>query len=374
MKPRPALRGFPVVEAAVLAVAVALIVALDLAQEHPPPPGDSYSTYDAAPGGLRAWYELLGREGVGVTRFEERAAFLDRATHTLVVAAAPPSLVGASEISAPDGAALAAWVRSGGRLVVVGAAPLMDTAKDLGLAPRVAPRVVGEPPVIAPALRRLGVERFAAPRGQRLGARPKDQVLLADRFGRLAVGFPLGRGAVVQVLDGAMLRNGAIGRPDHARLAYAVAVLRGGPVAFDEALHGYLVPEHWWQIFPRRLVVAILLCCVVLAVALVGSAVRLGPPRPAEPERAPHTGEYIDALATLMQRGHAANAAVRQSLHAVRRLAGAHARAADDATAQAYRELNALAESAENTDAALLRGLSLAYGLRKEYGPDARAG
>ena len=53
----------------------------------------TYSTYDAEPGGYRAWYELLQLEGIGATRFDERAAFLDAGIGTVISLMIPYAVI-----------------------------------------------------------------------------------------------------------------------------------------------------------------------------------------------------------------------------------------------------------------------------------------
>jgi hypothetical protein len=54
-----------------LVVAFAVIAVVGaLRGERGAPAIATYSTYDAAPGGYRAWYELLQVEGIGATRFD----------------------------------------------------------------------------------------------------------------------------------------------------------------------------------------------------------------------------------------------------------------------------------------------------------------
>ncbi|MBD5607145.1 MAG: DUF4350 domain-containing protein, partial [Candidatus Eremiobacteraeota bacterium] len=112
----------PRFETALLVLATALLVALSVASDrrshgvHV----DSYSTYDADGGGYRAFYELLGREGVRVERFEQRPAFLGPALDTLVWVEPLPFDPTQSVMAAADIAALQTWVRDGGRLLYVG--------------------------------------------------------------------------------------------------------------------------------------------------------------------------------------------------------------------------------------------------------------
>ncbi len=116
---------------------------------------------------------------------------------------------------------------------------------------------------VAPALRAYGVRDVAADDGVRFVVRRGDTVLLRDRSGVLLLRYALGKGHIVVLADAAVLRNASIGRPGRRARPYALALLlapRGvAAVSFDEALHGYVAPVHWWQVLPQRFVVAVLL-------------------------------------------------------------------------------------------------------------------
>jgi len=383
-------RRWPVVEAIALGAAVAFLAGVGALQQtrRGHDTSDSYSSFDAGPGGFRAWYELLGREGVAVARFEERLPFLDRSVRVLVVGDPPPSPSRVPEVTPADGTALAAWVRDGGHLVVVGRGFEALFASDPLRLPAES-WIDRSTAFVAPELRRFGVRSVDARLGARLTARKTDRVLLRDARGALALRYPLGRGEVVDVADGSLVRNADIDRPDRARFAFALAALsgagRGATVAFDEALHGYAAPEHWWQVVPRRFVVAVALASIVLGIGLAGAAIRLGPPSPGDSDRAPNSAEYLDALVALMERAHAADASLREALMSARRALVVRFGMPADATAAAlaacidepgmragFMELTAAAIAGGVADPALVRGVAVARALRKEYGADAR--
>jgi hypothetical protein len=271
----------------------------------------------------------LVREGIRVARFENRPVFLDREIDTLILAdVAPLDLLGAS-FSGADAAALADWVRAGGRLVFLGDGPL----------------------------RMIASETLGSSRERRHESKA---AIAREAFGR---------GAIVFVRDAAAFENGSLANDDNARLAYALARPRGvrGVVAFDEAVRGHLVPAHWWDALPRRLVAAIGLIAVVLAVALFGAAIRLGPPLVVTDERATSSEAYLDALAALYERARAVPRALEDALASTRRaLARRETASADGALAASLGELEGIASVAHPTEATLVRALSLALVIRKE--------
>jgi hypothetical protein len=339
----------------------------------------TYSTYDAEPGGYRAWYELLQLEGIGATRFDERAAFLDEGIGTVVLSGAGGQ-AGAGDFGEADAGALADWVRRGGRVIVLGDTGAVNTVRAALRLPAMSLDNAGARPLIAPELQAAGVRHVAAVSPLRLRARSADRVLLADRDGRLIVSYPLGRGTVVDAIDAAAFANDAIAVPDRARLAVALARIPGprGSFAFDESAHGYLAPVHWWTALPPRLVAAIAGALLAVALALAGAAWRLGPPFGSVPLETPATASYLDAMAALYERARARRKALEDARRSSERLVARSlgdlddaAEGADPAPAReraALADLDALAQRNRPTDAELIRGLELAVAIRREVG------
>ncbi len=263
---------------------------------------DTFASTDYRSGGYAAWFTLLQREGVATERFERRPAELDAHIDTLI-AAAPVVPAGADARRPPDLAALARWVREGGRLITL--------ANDRPFGP--------------------SAPHFVAAR------------------------TPYGRGVVVSVLDPRQFDNGLLARDDNARRAFLLARPRqpGGVVAFDEALHGTIVDRSWWRTLdvPQR--VALGGIALAVLIALAGSALRLGPAVSLQPAREPASDEFIAAVAGLYQRNRARRAAL--ALLA----AGVH-----DAGGEAVMQLRALAERQSPDDRDLVAGAVLARAIR----------
>jgi hypothetical protein len=381
----------PVLEIALIVLALAALVVMAVLNERRSQTveTDSYSSYDAATGGYRAFYELLQREGVRVERFQQRPGSLDAAVDTLVYAEPLDFDVRQIPATMNDAHALEAWVREGGRLVYFGHDDAAAKQKLLAFPFSRLASSRRHPSRIAPELQAAGVaqlgdaptpERWKLPQAQK-------RVLFDDGRGAVIVAYPFGRGAVTAIVDETLLDNANLARGDRARLAFALAAPRqaGGLVFFDETIHGYLTPEHWWSIVPRPFLYALAVAGFALLVALFGAAVRLGPPLLPEPRDDRSSADFIEALAALLERGNAFGTAMRDAAdstsHSIARSLGASNDASDEEIAAgldrqdertAFRTLMGLAEHGPANPENLVRAVALAQHLRKEFAPHAR--
>jgi hypothetical protein len=386
---RERLRGVPLRDLGLLLVAIVVLATLNLlstrAQETPRAV-DSYSSYDAASGGYRAFYELLQREGVAVERFERRPPFLDRGIDTLVWV--EPLVYDPRQIfnTKTDVQALDAWIKAGGRLLYIGQDPAAAKAGILKLpATTTVARARGTMRVAA-ALRKAGVERVAFAHLLRWKPAKKQApgatVLIADGAGPLALRYAYGRGEIVAVVDEDAFRNSRIASADNARLAYALTTPRraAGRIAFDEAVHGYLAPEHWWAIMPRALLIGLAIVALAAVIAFAGAAIRLGPPIVPARRTDASSAEFVDSLAVLFERGRAVRKALEEIAHATTHVVARAIGVADDTSPvriarrierDDLRDDFDTVRSAEDIvrpdNAALVQVALAAHRLRKEY-------
>lgn len=378
------LRALVRVETPILVVAIGILAFVAFVKGSSSPTGTSlasYSTYDAGTGGYRALYEMLGKLGVRVERFERRPVFLDASIATLVYADPLDRDQRAANPTKADIAALEGWVRGGGALVYLGADDAAAKAGILHL-PRVS-HVGRARATVAGDLRARGVARLTASESQRFVARRKgDRVVLGDARGALVVAYAFGRGRIVAIVDRSLFTNAEIARDDRARLAYALLrpELPRAVVAFDETPHGYLVPDRWWAIVPRPFLIALGVALAALLVAIAGAALRLGPPLVPQPRDDRTSAEYVDAVASLFER----NGEIRGTLveaststtQAIARALGLDRSASNDEIAArierddrraSFRAMVRFATNAFADDANLVRGVALAQELRKEF-------
>jgi hypothetical protein len=350
MTRRPSFVEIALVAGAILILGVAGFVA----EEHRQAAVDTYSSYDARSGGYQAWYELLEREGVNVSRFERAAAFLDGSIGTLIVSLPLPfdkNVIAPTEI---DRVAIDDWIARGGTIVSLGPFDLQPHS-----------------PLAQVRFRVLSQARLQA-----MGVRS-----VSSRLRPIVREGTYKRGAIYLVQDEAVFSNKEIATADNARLAYALTRLHGGGnVAFYETIHGYFVPEHWWLVAPPRLVYAIVAATLVVALALIGGAIRLGPPLVVSRRREATSLEYVDAVASLYARGHAVRQALSDALRSVKRTVATALALPDDLPTRelarhilipdlrgALAELDVLATMPLPDERHLVRGANLAHLLRKEY-------
>jgi hypothetical protein len=384
----PVLARIPPLETAIIVVSIGVLVTLGVLGDRltqPAAPPDSYSSYDAATGGYRALYELLQREGVRVDQFERQPAFLDASVDTLVYAEPLDFDPRQVESSAKDAHDLDDWVHGGGHLLYLGYDAGAAKEKLLGF-PFAGTAVIPirSAPSIAPSLRAAGVAsigtvqaglRWSLPHGNAVS-------LFDDGGGPVIVRYSYGRGTVTAVIDETLFDNANLARADRPRLAYALATpgKPGGVVAFDETVHGYLTPVHWWSVVPRPFVIALAIALVAFLAALGGAAVRLGPPLLPRPRDDRSSADFIDALSTLLERGKAERAAMRDAARSAARTvarslglpddtpaAGIAERIESPATREAFTTLTLLAERGTADGGNLVRAVALAQHLRKEF-------
>ena len=351
------------------------------------PKGTTHASGDYSFGGYRAWYELLAREGVDVTRFRlHHDALKESGIDTLIVAFPGPGV--AEYWNASERYALRAWVRGGGRLVDIGETPrarvdeanddpvgLHDTGADRGplrgpwaafvgaLGDRGTQRLVVVKP--APAKRADGAKHAKRPPRARPVRAVHVETLLADHAGALVMRYRYGRGEVIGVASESFFENRALGHGDGARLAFLVARPgRRGVVAFDEAVRGDIVEKAWYRALDAPELVALALVALAGLLWLLYGIMPLGPAVRLRAAREPTSEEFLDAVAALYERArartHARDALVAEAGRALERAP----RTAENA-ALAERIAAAANEPLAN-DAALVAVAKLARTAREE--------
>jgi hypothetical protein len=180
----------------------------------------------------------------------------------------------------------------------------------------------------------LPAPKLAAP--QLVAADGRERDLVTDT-GALIVRREPSHGSITVLADPDVINNAGLRSPENARLAVALLdeLRAGGPVIFDETIHGHLQsPSLWRVLFRFPLVLAtlqVLVCCVL---AMWAAMVRFGPAKAPPPPLAPGKDFLIRNTAALLRfGGHHGEAlrrylavtelAVRRELHAPEGLARA---------------------------------------------------
>ena len=252
------------------------------------PGGPVSSSFSTGTNGLRGWSELLGRRGHSVVRLRSTLDEAGLDGSETVVVADPQGL------SAPDARALVAFVRSGGRLVLVG-------ESTVGLVRAVAGESVsvtsasGTSTTWVPAAEVRSVRRTVGARTAWSTAAGMLPVAGDDERHPTVLVADVGRGRVVAVSDTRTFQNGQLDRADNAALALDVVGPTTRTVVFAESLHGFgrgglaAIPSSWkWTAVG-------LAAALVLGMWSAGS--RFGAPEPQRRELRPPRLDHVAAVA-----------------------------------------------------------------------------
>jgi hypothetical protein len=330
------------------------VVALVVSSISPEPSGKDGSAYATQPRGAAAYAELLRRAGhpIGYLRDPLEDARLDPGGTVVVLDA---------DLEHEERAALARFVRAGGRLVAAG-----ENAGG-GVVAR-APRWSPEGPQIArptlPVPETRGVGRVQSAGGGAFSAPGGALPVLGDDRALLAVARA-GRGRALLLADASPLQNRLLAAADNAALGLALAGAPRRRVTFVESVHGFgratglaALPARWQLGLAIALLAALLL--------LLSRARRLGPPEDAGDEPAPARREHVEALAVALCRAREPEVALAPVREAARtqviRRAALAPDAPDDAIGDAALRLGFEADEVAAMTSGPARGDVLALG------------
>lgn len=290
-------RSTVILIAGLVGVVVVYTVLVVVLQRFSVGPGQPSSTYGSGPTGLGVCYDYLDALGMEPARWERFDSLPQGGT---LVAAAPFYTAPTEE----ETVLVAEWVRTGGRLVLVGqgAEALAERLGVDGL-----PTGGGDEPMTPrlPSAYTRGVEEVALGGDRLLVSDPSWVSHYRDLAGQGLVSRLAGQGEVVWLASAYPLSNEGIGEADNAALAVLLAGGSGGQVAFDEYHHGYVTGGSMWDLLGSGRRAAVVLVAIAVVAALVAWSTRLAPP--IERELAPwaRTGAYASSLAELYRRAGA---------------------------------------------------------------------
>lgn len=262
------------------------------------------STANRGRDGAYAWAETLRRLGYDVVS-RERALDDGELPESGTIVLVDPDEVTVQEVDA-----LADWLRTPGRKVVVAGdtdpkvmrrlVPGLDTAPGFGLAPSDEMLVVDDAPESAAAdeltVKSGGGHLLTPGDGTALYAPPGGgDATYVVRF------QPPGDGVVVAVADDAVVVNDGIAEGANAGFAVAVVGSPPGPVTFDQYHHQPAQIPGTLGYLPRNVQYLLIQLVVVGALAALAAGIRRGPALP-EPDVPPRRRiEYVQALARSYQ-------------------------------------------------------------------------
>lgn len=313
---------------AVVAVIGLLLIGVFAALQSLSRPAQSVpSTYDYGVAGFAALYELLGREGVPVDRFESPLLTLQNKSGTLVLAGDEALTSLALDKQAQK--ALGTWVRSGGRLVLL-----------------------GTPYFSRDVLR----DAMNIPRREGRGA-----VVLHVGSSTAAYAYARGKGTVISLSSTAPFDNAHIARARNAQFAYAVFAA-GGPVMFDERVYGFASDKSTWDVLPQPVRIAAILLAVALLLGIAGNLVRFAPPVDVSDRYVRDTSEYLQSLAAMLRRSGAKRDVVERFCKAIDTIAGTRQQ-----TAPLLAQVQALRSQTVITDDGVMAAAALYRQTRKDF-------
>jgi hypothetical protein len=256
--------------------------------------GPRSSSYATADDGLRAYADLLGRDGHRISRLRAPLAESTLDPRSTLVLLEPTPLSG------DDAAALARFVDGGGRLVAGGFGVASALRTILERTPRFQSRSA-TPQLLAPVAELDGVRTVVAEGFGSWALEGPAVPALGDESGALLSVAGSGRGRIVLLADPTPLQNRLLARADNAALGLALAGPPRRPVVFAEAYHGFgeesgiaAIPASWRALFTIGLGAAF--------VFMLARGRRLGPPEPDVRPLAPARREYVDAMGGLLAR------------------------------------------------------------------------
>ncbi len=343
-----------------LSIAIVFLIVVSFLRSQTPQSHQSFpSTYDSGAYGYAAVYEFLQREKITVQRYELPLGELPG--HSTLVIAGDYVLDDAAP-SATAQRTLAAWVRGGGTLIVLGSVS-SSVRQGLGLpAPSKMPgSIVAQ---TGCGFHGSGLHvRGEFTGGLSANCGHGQSVLLRSGKYPVAVALARGRGRIVEIVTPTIFDNVHLAVRDNARFGYDL--FSAGSVAFDERVHGYAQGRTFWEVLPQPVHIAIVIALGALLLAIIGANLPFAPAYRLEAEDERDSSDYITSLARMLQRGGAAREVVAKIFKAAAAVAPRSNRG--DGAAAKFGELQVLSQRHDLRAHDVLRAGILYAQLRKDY-------
>ena len=275
---------------------------VSLAQQYYTVTSATPSVYGTDSAGLSIYFRYLDHLGLSPVALKSMDTLPQNAT---IIAAGPFENVPTPS----ESRALVAWVRDGGRLVLVGSAGgAILRGSGLGGSPSESEAAAVLGPNQPGALSR-GVRRVQPGPSRLLSMDPGWITHYRDGKGVALESAALGSGEVVWLSDTYPISNGGIGAVDDAALAVALADA-DRPIYFDEYHHGFRDDAGVWDRLGYGGQAAAALLVVGSVLLLIATARRIGPPIAEIEIPVARTGAYIGQLAELYRKAGARGGAL----------------------------------------------------------------
>lgn len=275
---------------------------VSLAQQYYTVTSATPSVYGTDSAGLSIYFRYLDRLGLSPVALKSIDTLPPDAT---IIVAGPFE----NAPTPAESRALVAWVRDGGRLVLVGreggailrGSGLSGSPSEGDAAAMLGPN---QPGALSRGVRRIqpGVSRL-------LSMDPGWVVQYRDGKGVVLQSATLGSGEVVWLSDTHPISNGGIGAADDAALAVALADA-DRTIYFDEYHHGFRDDAGVWERLGYGGQAAAVLLAAGLLLLFIATARRIGPPIAEVEVPAARTGAYIGQLAELYRKAGARSGAL----------------------------------------------------------------
>ncbi|MCL2337995.1 MAG: DUF4350 domain-containing protein [Firmicutes bacterium] len=324
------------VQILLLGIAGCLIVLLLTLIPTPPQakPYPDFWTNSPAPGGTKAFYNLLARQTIPVMTWKQPVQMLPAGSSRSLMIMVEPSF----EFESKEIERWRAWMEKGNSLWLLvdypdSALPFTVSSANQSEAP-VDKAGTDSTPAKSSLIQVKGLGALAGDyslavnRPDRLQTGTKDQVLLADQKGVLAFTHRYGKGELIVCQGAAWMQNQNILQGDHLRILLAMA--EGGlaedgsyqRIWFNEYIHGQSVSTNFWGAFPLWMPAFASACCLWLLFELWRRGLRFGPAEIPRADQIRLPDERIRALAAWYeQKGFYAAALTAQADYLRQRLA-----------------------------------------------------
>lgn len=266
--------------------------------------GPNGSSYVTTPGGLAGFEALVRSYGRSSERSRDPIGEGLESGDTAVLW--DPAL---DELDRDSAARLAAFVRSGGRVVLATSPTTFEGLFDVGArssgaasappgdARRLRVTDVAAVPGTPETVGVTGVQVRAEEAERTFAVGTRGTALLGSSERALAAKYRYGSGTIVNVATPSMLENELLDRADNARFGLSVMGPANRPIVFVERGHGFEREGEGFDAVPLGWKIALFGVLAAGLLTILAGGRRVGPPDATDSESAPPRAAYVRGLA-----------------------------------------------------------------------------